>query len=102
MSQQSLFGDDIEVLNPFLTAPAQKPMLAAKIKAEADFAGIEFPILCSQKHDGLRNTVESAICLSRTLIQIPNRHIQAYFGNELLNDFDGEFIDGDPFAKDVF
>ena len=102
MSQPSLFGDEPEVPNPFLLVPAQKPMLAAKIKTEADFAGLVFPILCSQKHDGLCNTVQSATCLSRTLIHIPNRNVQAYFGQDLLNGFHGEFIDGDPFAKDVF
>jgi DNA ligase 1 len=79
-----------------------KPMLSAKIKTEEDFAGIRFPRLCSPKLDGIRQTVQDAIVLSRTLKQLPNKHIRATFGCSILDGLDGEFIDGPLTASDVF
>ena len=78
-----------------------KPMLAAKIKTEQDFAGIVFPVLASPKLDGIRATIQGPV-LSRTLKKIPNKKIQAALGESTLNWLDGELILGDPTAEDVF
>jgi DNA ligase-1 len=74
-----------------------KPMLAATL--EEPFA-LKYPVLVSRKLDGIRATVQDGKVLSRSLKEIPNRHVQQLFSH--LEGFDGELILGDPTAPDAF
>lgn len=75
-----------------------KPMLACKLtKPES----LKFPLLCSQKLDGIRATVQDGKLLSRSLKEIPNVNVQRLFSC-LPNGLDGELIVGNPFAKDCY
>lgn len=74
------------------------PMLAATMK---DTNKLRFPLLASQKLDGIRATVQSGRLLSRTLKEIPNKFVQELFSG-LPNGLDGELIVGDPLALDAY
>jgi DNA ligase-1 len=69
-----------------------KPLLAATIK---DVQTLRFPLLASQKFDGIRATVQGGRLLSRTLKEIPNRAVQSMFAG-LPDGIDGELIYGEP------
>jgi DNA ligase-1 len=75
-----------------------KPMLAATLK---DPSKLVFPLLASQKLDGLRATVQGGKLLSRTLKPLPNCHVQNLFSG-IPEGLDGEIIVGDPLASDAF
>lgn len=75
-----------------------KPMLAGTLK---DVSLLRFPLLASQKLDGIRATVQEGKLLSRSLKPIPNVNVQERFRG-LAQGLDGEFIVGDPFAPDAF
>jgi DNA ligase-1 len=75
-----------------------KPMLAATLK---DPSKLVFPLLASQKLDGLRATVQGGKLLSRTLKPLPNCHVQNLFAG-IPEGLDGEIIVGDPLASDAF
>lgn len=75
-----------------------KPMLAA---THTDVAKLHFPLLASQKLDGLRATAQGGVLLSRSLKPLPNKYVQELFGN-LPEGLDGELIVGDPLAPDAF
>src|ERR1035441_882839 len=75
-----------------------KPMLAATMK---DTSKLHFPLLASQKLDGIRATVQGGRLLSRTLKPIPNENVQALFKG-LPEGIDGELIVGDPLAPDAY
>jgi ATP-dependent DNA ligase len=75
-----------------------KPLLAATVK---DVQALRFPLLASQKLDGIRATVQGGRLLSRTLKEIPNRYVQEMFA-DLPNGLDGELIVGDPIAPDAY
>jgi DNA ligase-1 len=75
-----------------------KPMLAGTLK---DVSLLRFPLLASQKLDGIRATVQGGRLLSRTLKPIPNVNAQGLFRG-LAEGLDGELIVGDPFAPDAF
>ena len=75
-----------------------KPMLATAVE---DVNTIKFPVLASQKLDGIRATVQGGQLLSRTLKPIPNVNVQALFAG-LPEGLDGELIVGDPFAPDCY
>jgi DNA ligase-1 len=70
-----------------------RPMLAAKSPRLED---LKYPVLASPKLDGVRATMSDGIMFSRTMKPIPNRAIQAYFGelSSMLNYLDGELIVG--------
>lgn len=70
---------------------AFKPMLASP----ADLDAVRYPIFASPKLDGIRAAVVGGRLLSRTLKEIPNRHIFNQFGAKF-NGLDGELIVGDP------
>ena len=53
-----------------------KPMLATAIE---DVSTIKFPVLASQKLDGIRATVQGGRLLSRSLKEFPIVHVQAFF-----------------------
>jgi DNA ligase-1 len=75
-----------------------KPMLAATMK---DTSKLRFPLLASQKLDGIRATVQGGRLLSRTLKPIPNENVQSLFKG-LPEGLDGELIVGDPLAPDAY
>ena len=75
-----------------------KPMLATAV---GDVSTIKFPVLASQKYDGVRATVQGGRLLSRSLKEIPNVHVQELFKG-LPDGLDGELILGDPFCEDVY
>lgn len=63
---------------------------------------IRWPKLGSPKLDGIRATIHNGVALSRKLLPIPNKHIQAAVRMMDINGLDGEFIVGDPCADDVY
>lgn len=67
-----------------------KPMLAA----EVDFDKLRYPIMASPKLDGVRAVIINGVVLSRSLKEIPNRHVQKLFSH--LEHYDGELIVGSP------
>lgn len=71
-------------------------MLAAKESPK-----FTFPVLVSPKLDGIRALVRGGVVLSRSLKPIPNQHVQALFGVDALEGFDGELCVGPPNAPDV-
>jgi DNA ligase 1 len=75
-----------------------KPMLAGTMK---DTSKLRFPMLASQKLDGIRATVQGGRLLSRTLKDIPNENVQKLFKG-LPEGIDGELIVGDPLAPDAY
>lgn len=74
-----------------------KPMLAVEAPAK-----LVFPLYASPKLDGVRCVVSGAQALSRTLKPIPNKHVQQYLGDPILEGLDGELIVGVPYAEDVY
>jgi DNA ligase-1 len=70
-----------------------KPMLAATVEDEGQ---LHFPLLASQKLDGIRALMQGGILYSRRLKPIPNKFVQSLFHN-LPDGLDGELILGDPF-----
>lgn len=75
-----------------------KPMLAG---THTDVTKLKFPLLASQKYDGIRATVQEGRLMSRTLKPIPNVNAQSYFKG-LPEGLDGELIVGDPCAPDAY
>ena len=75
-----------------------KPMLAAPSDGEQ----LMYPLMASAKLDGVRALIIDSVVMSRALKPIPNRHVQAVFGQSKLNGFDGELIVGPATAKDVY
>jgi len=74
------------------------PMLAGDI---TDENRIKFPILASQKLDGVRATVQSGQLLSRSLKPFRNQAVQELFAG-LPEGLDGELIVGDPTDIDAY
>lgn len=75
-----------------------KPMLATAV---SDVKALTFPVLASQKLDGVRATVQNGRLLSRSLKPIPNKNVQTLFAG-LPEGLDGELIVGDPTASDAY
>jgi len=75
-----------------------KPMLASHCK---DTGKLKFPVLVSEKLDGIRATVQGGQLLSRSLKPIPNIHVQEIFKG-LPEGLDGELIMGDPCSPTVY
>ena len=67
-----------------------KPMLATTVK---DFDEIIFPVLASQKLDGIRCLIQNGQAVSRNFKLIQNKYIQEQLSNSNLPDgLDGELI----------
>lgn len=66
-----------------------KPMLAGK--APADLGSLKFPLLVSPKLDGIRCVIQGGVALSRKLLPIPNRFVQAQLAG-LPDGLDGELM----------
>lgn len=69
-----------------------KPMLASP----ADLDNLTFPRFGSPKIDGIRASNVDGRLLSRTLKEIPNRHVYNMFNQNKFKWLDGELIAGDP------
>lgn len=75
-----------------------KPTLAVN----ADFTKIQYPVYASPKLDGIRCSIVDGKALSRTLKQIPNKHIYRQLSTTDLNGLDGELIIGSPTSKTCY
>lgn len=75
-----------------------KPMLATA----AELDQLRYPLYASPKLDGVRGLVIDGVLHSRSLKPIGNKFTQARFSKPEYSGLDGEFILGDPCAKDVY
>lgn len=71
---------------------AFRPMLASP----ADLDAVRYPIFASPKLDGIRASVVGGKLLSRTLKEIPSRHIFNMLSRPEFEGLDGELIVGEP------
>lgn len=76
-----------------------KPMLAVACE---DLSKVKYPVLVSEKIDGIRMSVHNGVCMSRSMKPIPSKAVQEKFGRAEYEGYDGEIIYGDKNAKDVF
>jgi DNA ligase-1 len=72
------------------------------LASPADLDKINFPIYASPKLDGIRASVFKSKLLSRTLKEIPSRHIFNMFSKPEFEGLDGELIVGSPTSKTVY
>lgn len=78
----------------------RRPMLAAPTK-QADLENLRFPLLASPKIDGIRACNITGRLVSRTLKEIPNRHVQQLFGIPEFHGADGELCVGKAYDKNL-
>lgn len=76
-----------------------RPMLAATVES---LDKLTYPLLGSDKLDGIRAIVRGGVVVSRNLKPIPNRHVQAVLGHARYDGLDGELIVGDPCSELAF
>ena len=69
-----------------------KPMLAVA----ADFTKIRYPVYASPKLDGIRCLIIDGVAKTRTLKNIPNKHVAAILSRPEFTGLDGELIVGLP------
>jgi DNA ligase-1 len=69
-----------------------KPMLASP----ADLDAVRYPVFASPKLDGIRASVVGGKLLSRTLKEIPSRHVFNLLSKPEFEGLDGELIVGKP------
>jgi DNA ligase 1 len=69
-----------------------KPMLASP----ADLDAVRYPVFASPKFDGIRCSIVNGRAMSRSLKEIPNRHIYNMLNRHAFEGLDGELIVGDP------
>lgn len=62
---------------------------------------IVYPVLASPKLDGMRALVVDGKLLTRSMKEVPNRHVFNALSNPNYNGLDGELIFGPPNATDV-
>lgn len=80
-----------------------KPLLAATIETEADFASLTYPLLASPKLDGIRVILHPSLGpVTRSLKSVPNKFIRDFLSAPALRYLDGEIIVGKETAPDVF
>ena len=77
-----------------------KPLLAV----EADLKKLKYPLLASDKLDGIRCITFDGVGYSRKLIAIPNDYVQAHISAwaRQLDVHDGELIVGNAYGEGVF
>ncbi|MCP3017446.1 ATP-dependent DNA ligase [Cupriavidus basilensis] len=75
-----------------------KPMLAG----EADVAKLAYPVYASPKLDGIRFVVKDGKLLTRSLKEVPNRHVFRQYSDFPYDGLDGEMILGNPTAEDCY
>lgn len=73
-----------------------RPLLAAKCE---DIEKLRYPVLATPKIDGIRCLCTKEGPLTRSLKEIPNRHIFNVLNKSLFEGFDGELVVGDTFQK---
>lgn len=76
-----------------------KPLLAVACE---DLTKVNYPVILSEKVDGIRMSVHNGVCMSRSMKPIPSSAVQAKFGKPEYEGYDGEIIYGNKNAKDVF
>lgn len=76
-----------------------KPMLAHTIE---DTTKVKFPVLVSQKLDGIRCLIIDGVAVSRSLKPIRNEYVQSIIGNHEFDGLDGELIVGNPCSTDCY
>jgi DNA ligase-1 len=75
-----------------------KPMLASP----ADLDAVRYPIFASPKFDGIRCAIVGGKALSRTLKEIPSRHIFNMLSKPEYEGLDGELIVGAPTSPSCY
>lgn len=75
-----------------------KPMLAVA----ADFTKIKYPVYASPKLDGIRCLIIDGVAKTRTLKDVPNRHVAETLSQSAFDGLDGELIVGSPTSKTVY
>jgi DNA ligase-1 len=75
-----------------------KPMLASP----ADLDAVRYPIFASPKLDGIRASVVGGKLLSRTLKEIPSRHVFNMLSKAEFEGLDGELIVGAPTSESCY
>lgn len=76
-----------------------RPMLAVTCE---DLTKVNYPVILSEKLDGLRASIHNGIVMSRSMKPIPSAAVQAKFGKPEYEGYDGEIIYGSKNTKDVF
>lgn len=76
-----------------------RPLLAIACE---DLTKVNYPVILSEKLDGIRMSVHNGVCMSRSMKPIPSSAVQVKFGKPEYEGYDGEIIYGDKNAKDVF
>ena len=66
------------------------------------FKELKFPLLVSPKLDGIRCIVKNRTAYSRTFKELPNEALQSQIYIDGDFELDGELIEGDPTASDVY
>lgn len=79
-----------------------RPLLAATLETEEDFATIEYPVLASYKVDGMRITCLRDGPRTRSNKEIPNKYVRELMSHHGLCFLDGEVVVGSPTAPHVF
>jgi DNA ligase 1 len=80
-------------------ADSFSPMAAIEVK----LSEVRYPVLVSPKMDGNRGVIRHGNVMARSTLPTTNPWIQSMFANRPeLEGLDGEFILGEPNAKDVF
>jgi DNA ligase-1 len=75
-----------------------KPMLASP----ADLDNLRFPVFASPKLDGIRCSIVGGKALSRTLKEIPSRHVFKALSKPEFEGLDGELIVGEPTSESCY
>ena len=75
-----------------------KPMLAVA----ADFAKIKYPVYASPKLDGIRCLIIDGVAKTRTLKDVPNKHVAEMLSQMAFDGLDGELIVGPPTSKTCY
>lgn len=75
-----------------------KPMLAVA----ADFTKIKYPVYASPKLDGIRCLIIDGVAKTRTLKDVPNKHVAEMLSQMAFNGLDGELIVGSPTSKTCY
>lgn len=76
----------------------KRVMLAVAVK---DLSTLRYPLLASIKIDGIRAVNVNGKLLSRSMKEIPNKHVQALFARPEFHGLDGELIVGNPWDKNL-
>jgi DNA ligase-1 len=77
-----------------------KPMLLCRDKPDLDT--LKYPVMCFPKLDGIRCLVIDGVPKTRTLKDVPNKHIREELTKLGLGGYDGELIVGDAISPTVY